>query len=99
MFRTVPIAGDVTHAQCQAMMRGIEARVGEITDLVATTSDPEEGEEPANETLVTANRFKRVTVNSLHLVAEGEDPPEGTELKVAGTAWIADKKTVVKVYR
>ena len=99
MFRTVPIASNVTQAECEALLRGIEARVGEITDLVATTDDPEEGKEPEKETLVTANRFKRVTVNSLRLVAEGEDPPDGTELIVAGTAWISDKQTVVKVYR
>lgn len=82
--------------QCQARLRGIEARVGEVTDIVAGKTTEAQ---PADATIVTANNRSEVTANSLVLMAEGKEPPDGKTLLIAGTAWIEGKVSVIKVYR
>lgn len=96
MLRQVELDPSLSHGELQARLRGIEARVGEVTDIVAGAAidDPE-----ASATIVTANRSSDVPTNSLRLVLEGADPPDGTTLQIAGTAWIEDAKMVVKVFR
>lgn len=96
MLRQLELDVDLTLQQCQARLRGIEARVGEVTDIVAgkTTDD-----EPQDITVVTANNRSEVAVNSLYLLAEGDPPPEGTSLQLAGTAFLEGRKAVVKIYR
>lgn len=99
MLRQVSLEADLTLQGCQARLRGIEARIGEVVDMLADDADAE-GEEPAEKvTVVTANKRSRVPANSLVLASEGDDPPAGKELQIAGTGWIEGKKTVLKVYR
>lgn len=96
MLRQVEVDADLTVGQLQARLRGIESRVGEVADIVAGTA-LEDPETPV--TIVTANRSSDVATNSLHLIGEGENPPDNASLQIAGTAWIEGTKAVVKVFR
>ena len=97
MIRQVELSSDLTLAQCQAKMMGIESRIGEVVDSVADSGDNQG--EAAEVTVVSANKWSHPPANSLILVREGDAAPDGATLSIAGMAWIEEEKVVIKVYR
>ena len=97
MIRQVPLTDpEMSVEACQAQLRGIEARIGEITDIIA---DTEKMNPDKKVTIVTANKSSDPAANSLILLEEGVAAPQGKTLLVAGTAWIGGDKKVVKAFR
>lgn len=93
MLRQIELQVEDDLQAIQSQLRGVEARVGEITDIFADGA----GTDRIN--VAVANNRSDVPVNSLVLVAAGEAAPDGKALQVGGTVWIGEVKTLIAVYR
>lgn len=97
MIRQVPLTDpEMSVEACQAKLRGIEARIGGIVDIIADTDKKNPSKRV---TIITANKSSDVAANSLILLEEGAAAPQGKTLLIAGTAWIGGDKKVVKAFR